>query len=123
MQRSGAPDALIGTVVDSKYEVHALIGEGGMGAVYAVRHMLLDKEMALKTFSNAQLAAETWQRFQREAQAIARLRHANIIQVFDFGIGLHNYPFYTMELLKGESFVRTFVEKWQIEHRRVRAHF
>jgi serine/threonine protein kinase len=94
---------IVGTVIDGKYEVHSLLGEGGMGAVYKVRHLLLKKDMALKTFRTANLGADAWQRFQREAQAIAKLTHPNIVQVFDFGISEDNFPFYTMELLVGES--------------------
>jgi serine/threonine protein kinase len=92
-----------GEIIDSKYRVLALIGQGGMGSVYRVQHLLLDKEVALKTFSVATVNADAWQRFQREAQAIARLTHVNIVQVFDFGTGQGNVPYYTMELLSGQS--------------------
>ncbi len=94
---------IIGTVIDSKYKVISLVGEGGMGAVYKVKHLLLNKEMALKTFRTANLGEAAWQRFQREAQSIAKLTHPNIVQVFDFGISEQNFPYYTMELLVGES--------------------
>jgi tRNA A-37 threonylcarbamoyl transferase component Bud32 len=90
-------------VVDHKYLLLSVLGTGGMGAVYRVKHLLLGKEMALKTFRTASLSAITWQRFQREAQAIARLSHKNIVQVFDYGICEDNLPYYTMELLRGQS--------------------
>jgi serine/threonine-protein kinase len=93
-----------GEIIDSKYRVLALIGQGGMGSVYRVQHLLLGKEVALKTFSVATtVTSDAWQRFQREAQAIAKLTHINIVQVFDFGIGQGNLPYYTMELLSGQS--------------------
>ncbi|MBS1998618.1 MAG: protein kinase, partial [Cyanobacteria bacterium SZAS LIN-2] len=92
-----------GQVLDSKYEIVGLLGEGGMGAVYKVRHLLLQKDMALKTFRSHSLSAESWQRFQLEARAIARLKHKNIVEVFDFGIAQNDLPYYTMELLEGES--------------------
>jgi serine/threonine protein kinase len=92
-----------GTVLDSKYRIIELIGTGGMGAVYKVHHLLLQKEMALKTFRSHSLSQEAWHRFQREAQAIARLKHKNIVEVFDFGIAQTRLPYYTMELLAGES--------------------
>jgi serine/threonine protein kinase len=91
------------SVVDGKYHVIRLLGQGGMGAVYKVRHDLLRKDMALKTIMRRNLSGQAWQRFQREAQAIAKLRHKNIVEVFDFGIGEGNLPYYTMELLDGES--------------------
>ena len=74
-----------------------------MGAVYRVHHVQLQKEMALKTFRSHNLSQEVWKRFQREAQAIARLRHPNIVEVFDFGVTENKLPYYTMALLKGES--------------------
>ncbi|MBU6452848.1 MAG: protein kinase [Cyanobacteria bacterium REEB67] len=93
----------VNDIIDSKYRVLSLLGEGGMGSVYRVRHLLLNKEMALKTFRRASLSPDVWQRFQREAQTIARLTHLNIVQVFDFGIAEGNKPYYTMALLEGES--------------------
>ena len=102
-EASKLSDRLVGTVIDAKYKILSLLGEGGMGSVFSVLHVLLYKEMALKTFRTADLSAEAWQRFQREAQAIGKLAHPNIIQVFDFGISDQNFPYYTMELLTGES--------------------
>lgn len=94
--------ARTGTVIDQKYEILGLLGEGGMGAVYKARHLLLGKEVALKTFRSASLSNETTIRFQREAQALARLSHPNIITIFDFGF-CEGTPFYTMEYVKGRS--------------------
>jgi len=47
---SGHPNGLLGSIVDQKYQVLSLLGEGGMGAVYKARHLMLDKVVALKTF-------------------------------------------------------------------------
>ncbi|MBS1999555.1 MAG: protein kinase [Cyanobacteria bacterium SZAS LIN-2] len=92
-----------GQIVDLKYRVIELLGKGGMGSVYRVQHLLLNKEMALKTFPPEALTLDAWERFQREAKSIAKLTHANIVQVFDFGIGQGNVPYYTMEVLSGCS--------------------
>jgi len=95
-----------GVIIDAKYEILAKIGEGGMGAIYKAYHMLLQKEVALKTFRGRNFSPESWQRFQREAQSIARLKHKNIVDVFDCGItsGITGgMPYYTMELLTGQS--------------------
>lgn len=102
-EKSKLSNRITGTIIDSKYKVLSLLGEGGMGSVFSVLHVLLYKEMALKTFRTADLSTEAWQRFQREAQAIGKLAHPNIIQVFDFGVSEQNFPYYTMELLDGES--------------------
>jgi serine/threonine protein kinase len=90
-------------VLESKYRVIALIGKGGMGAVYRAHHLRLGKDVALKTFLASELSDLAWVRFQREARAIARLDHPNVVKVFDFGVGDNGIPFYTMELLQGES--------------------
>jgi serine/threonine protein kinase len=91
------------TIVDGKYKIISLLGAGGMGAVYKASHLELNKEVALKTFVSSQVSMDAWLRFQREAQAIAKLDDANIVKVFDFGIGQNNLPYYTMELLNGQS--------------------
>ena len=92
-----------GTVIDAKYRIVSLLGEGGMGAVYRASHLALGNDVALKTFRSPDLDREKWERFQREAQAIAKLENKNIVRVFDFGIAQGNQPYYTMELLAGES--------------------
>ncbi len=73
--------------------------------------MQLGKEVALKTFSSRDLDSKFLQRFQREAQAIGRLSHPNIVQVFDFGVGEDNVPYYTMECLEGESLAERLASK------------
>lgn len=92
-----------GEIIDQKYKIIGLLGEGGMGAVYQAHHLSLNKDVALKTFRTPNLTEDSWKRFQREAQAIARLDHPNIVKVFDFGVDTNNVPYYTMECLTGES--------------------
>jgi serine/threonine protein kinase len=94
---------LQGQVIDQKYKIIRLVGTGGMGAVYKAHHLLLNKEVALKILHAPNLTEAAWRRFQREAQAIARLSHPNIVQVFDFGVAENNTPYYTMEYLTGQS--------------------
>lgn len=101
---------LADTVIDNKYQIIGLLGVGGMGAVYHARHMLLNKEMALKTFRSESLTQEEFLRFQREAQAIAKLNHKNIVQVFDFGLSEDGMPYYTMEFLSGQSLLERLEE-------------
>lgn len=91
-----------GDLIDGKYLVTGFLGEGGMGAVYRVHHQFLGIDLALKTFRSAKIDQEAWLRFQREAQAIGKLEHENIVRIYDFGITKEQMPFYTMELLQGE---------------------
>jgi len=92
-----------GTVLDGKFEVLGLLGTGGMGAVYRVRHQLLNRDFALKLLNKAVSVGDSFPRFQREAQVLAKIQSENVIQVFDFGIFEDNAPYYTMDCLNGES--------------------
>jgi eukaryotic-like serine/threonine-protein kinase len=85
------------------YDVEALLGRGGMGIVYKARHRSLNRPVALKMLIAGSYAGPPERaRFQREAEAVASLRHANIVAVYD--VGDHDgCPFFTMELLEGGS--------------------
>jgi serine/threonine protein kinase len=101
---SPAPgDFAAGEVIGGNYRVLSLIGRGGMGAVYRVHHLFLDKELALKTLSGDQITDVAWRRFQIEGQAIARLDHPNIIRIYDLGISGQNQPYYVMDVVNGVS--------------------
>ncbi len=103
-------DPLLGETFGGKYAVEALIGSGGMGAIYRARHLGLERTVALKIVRpslGSHLA--TLGRFRREGVAIARLKHPNIIQVFDAGVvdGLGAYL--VMEHLEGRSLRQVLV--------------
>jgi TolB-like protein len=70
-----------------------------MGAVYRARDPELDRPVAIKLMLDA--TPDFVARFRREAQAIARLTHANIVQVFDFGVDEQGNPYFVMELVEG----------------------
>jgi serine/threonine-protein kinase len=85
------------------YRVEALLGHGGMGVVYRAWHLRLGRAVALKMLLAGPCARpEELERFQREAQAVAGLRHANIVQVYDVG-DVDGRPYFTMELVEGGS--------------------
>lgn len=95
-----APGDLVG-----QYRIREFLGEGGMGTVFAVDHVALGRTYALKVlrerlFGRDATAAE---RFLREARTAARVRHPNIVDVFDFGFLPDGRPYFVMELLAGES--------------------
>src|SRR5262249_44484947 len=84
------------------YQVLGQLGEGGMGVVYRARHLELKRLVALKMIRTAFVTAEQRLRFRAEAEAVARLPHPGIIQVFD--IGEHNgQPYCALELVEGGS--------------------
>src|SRR5690348_15938312 len=72
---------LLGTVIDDKYKLLQLLGEGGMGAVYRARHLLLDKDIAFKTFRSSDTDPYSVERFVREVRAVAKLESKNVVQV------------------------------------------
>jgi WD40 repeat protein/serine/threonine protein kinase len=85
------------------YDVQAVLGRGGMGVVYRARHLRLDRPVALKMLLAGPYAGpDERERFQREAEAVARLRHANIVQLYDAG-DLDGRPYFTMEFVEGGS--------------------
>ena len=101
---SQAEDPFVGQVVEGRYRVLAPLGQGGMGVVYRVEHMMMKKEMALKLLHpELGRSPELLKRFEREAEAAARLSHPNIIAVTDFGRTEDGRLFLVMELLRGPS--------------------
>jgi eukaryotic-like serine/threonine-protein kinase len=93
-----------------RYEILDKLGEGAMGVVYRARDATLGRIVALKMLS-ADLAAEEelYQRFQREAEAIGRLSHPNIVTVYDVGEA-SGQLYMAMELLEGDD-LRSLIEK------------
>src|SRR5258705_2909500 len=78
------PSSIVGTVLDSQYQMEALLGKGGMGAVYSARHILLGDRVAIKVLPpEVRTNAEWLRRFKREGQAARRFRHANAVTVYD----------------------------------------
>ncbi|MCK9462064.1 MAG: serine/threonine protein kinase [Proteobacteria bacterium] len=104
-------DQRIGILLDGKYELVRLIGEGGMGAVYEATHKLIGRRLAVK-FLHASYASnpEVITRFQREAQAAAQIGHENIIEVTDMGTAPDGSPYLVMECLEGSD-VKAAIEK------------
>ncbi len=97
-------DPLVGTTVAGRYKVLRLLGEGGMGQVYLAEHSAIEKRMALKVL-RAEYAhkGEIVTRFQQEAISASRIKHPNVLDVFDFG-QLENGCFYlAMEFLEGND--------------------
>ena len=84
------------------YELLGILGRGGMGVVYRAREVGLDRLVALKVMSLADISEEDRIRFEREAKAAARLRHPNIVRLFRRGKHLGHH-FFTLELVEGEN--------------------
>jgi serine/threonine-protein kinase len=97
-------DTLLGAVIDRRYEVEALIGQGGVGSVYRARHRELGRPFAIKVL-RCELGSdsELRERFLREAETASRVVHPGIVRISDWGYLPDGRPFYVMELLEGSS--------------------
>ncbi|MEM1029878.1 MAG: protein kinase [Myxococcota bacterium] len=107
-------EALVGKVVDGRYRVERIIGKGGMGTVYACRHIVVGKTFAMKVLrAGVERSEEVLQRFIREAQAANAVRSRHICEMSDFGqLPGRGGAFYViMELLDGMSLTRALREQ------------
>jgi serine/threonine protein kinase len=103
--------ALIGRTLDQKYYLESKLGAGGMGTVYRASRLLLGDWVAVKVLHPDQLAdPQAVERFRREARTAARLKHPNIVTVYDFGVSIEGLNYQVMELAGGES-LRSLVER------------
>lgn len=101
----------IGRVVEGRYRITNLLGEGAMGAVFVAEHLTLQKHVALKVVhpdraGEADIAA----RFAREAMAASRLDHPNVISVLDYGRLGDGGAYLAMQLVDGPSLAQVFGE-------------
>ena len=88
--------------LEGKYEVLAKIREGGMGAIYKVRHRLLNELRVIKVMRpEVAQSSEQRKRFLREAQTATRLRHTNIVAFHDFFIDNEDTAYMVMEYIEG----------------------
>ena len=85
------------------YDIEEQLGSGGMGVVYRARHRRLNRQVALKMIrAGSQGRPEHIARFRIEAEAVARLHHPNIVQIYDVGEA-GGLPYFALELLEGGS--------------------
>jgi tetratricopeptide (TPR) repeat protein/tRNA A-37 threonylcarbamoyl transferase component Bud32 len=88
------------------YEILGELGQGGMGVVYKARHIGLKRIVALKMVRSPQASRGTLARFKAEAEAVARLQHPNIVQVYEvgeLGTGRGAQPYFALEFVPGGS--------------------
>jgi serine/threonine protein kinase len=90
-----------------KVRIDSLLARGGIAEVYLGEHVALQREVAVKILRNQyEDDTELLERFQREARVVAKLRHSNIVQVFDFDSTTDNRPYLVMEYVPGISLSR-----------------
>ncbi|MBV7669764.1 protein kinase [Streptomyces halstedii] len=95
-----------GAVAGGRYQLRDLLGEGGMASVYLAYDTALDRQVAIKTLHTELGREQSFrERFRREAQAVAKLQHTNIVSVFDTGedeLGGALMPYIVMEYVEGQ---------------------
>jgi serine/threonine protein kinase len=102
MSEGGQPT--VGEVLDGKYLIEALIGTGGMGAVYRARHLGLDAPRAIKVMLRELAQDEAYlRRFRNEALLAEGLRHPNLVALYDFSPLPDGTWYIVWEYVKGET--------------------
>lgn len=103
-------DSLIGQSIDDRYRIDAVIGKGGMGTVYRATRLLIGDVVAIKVLHIGQEDPQAAERFRREAQAAARLKHPNAVSIYDFGVSKDGLQYLVMDLVEGKS-LRTIAKE------------
>ena len=103
--------ALPEIIVGKTYRIKGLLGKGGMGNVYLAEHIIIGKQYALKMLAPEQITQDNWNRFHSEGKAIALLDHPHIVKIHNMGVDETGYPYYVMDLIKGESLLDKLRQK------------
>ena len=104
-------DPLLGRVIDDKYRIEAEIGAGGMATIYRATRLQIGDLVAIKVLHSELLREPQFaERFRREAQAAARLKHPNVVAIYDFGVSADGVIYLVMELIEGRN-LRTIIKE------------
>ncbi|MGH9765126.1 MAG: serine/threonine-protein kinase, partial [Blastocatellia bacterium] len=98
---------MIGRTIEGRYRIDSFLDQGGMGVVYRATRVMIGDIVALKVLHSDKVAdADSRERFRREAQAAARLKHPNAVSIYDFGVSSDQLVYLVMELVEGESLAK-----------------
>jgi serine/threonine-protein kinase len=104
--------SLVGQLVDGRYYVDRVLGEGGMGVVYEARHKAIGRRVALKVLrSEYANDREILERFMLEARSASAIGNPHIVDIFDFGILGDGSTYFAMEFLEGRSLTKVIEER------------
>ena len=111
----GAAAMLVGAIIDDKYRVECVLGQGGMGVIVAARHLRLGQLVAIKfPSSTAQRRDDTVERLLREGRAAMRIRSEHAAKVHDVGLHEGIGPYLVMEYLIGRDLGKVLAESGPI---------
>ncbi len=103
METQSTSAQMIGTVLSGRYRLEAKLGSGGMSTVYLARDTTLDRQVAVKVMHREMSEQpEQLERFRREARAVAKLSHPNVVAVIDAGED-GGHPYIVFEYVEGEN--------------------
>ncbi|MEO6772211.1 MAG: serine/threonine-protein kinase [Kofleriaceae bacterium] len=106
---------LIGTVVDGRYRLEAMLGRGGMGLVFRATHVGLRRQVAVKILHPSLAASpDVRSRFEREALAVGKVDHPNCVATYDVGRLPDGSLYLAMELLEGRSLADVLEQEGQL---------
>lgn len=105
------PEGLVGRVLAERYLLEARLGEGGMGSVYRATHVKMGRDFAIKILHPELLRNEkvVW-RFEREAEAAARMRHPNVVPALDVGTTEEGFRYLVMDFVDGPDLATVMLE-------------
>ncbi len=109
---TASQSSLVGSIIDNKVRLEAILGQGGMGAVYRGRHLLLGRTVAVKVLRPEILTVEgSLERFFREARTAAATEHPNIVTVYDFGKLPDGGAYLILEFVEGKGLRHILLEQ------------
>lgn len=91
-----------GQVFDGKFEIVALIGNGGMGRIYKANQIALQRTVAIKIINTEEAGPEELERFNREALAMGQLSHSGVVSIYGHGV-VNQHPYLVMEFVEGKT--------------------
>ncbi len=111
---------ITGDVIGGRYQIVETVGKGGMGTVYLVQHLFVNRTFALKMLRQELITcSSTLQRFFQEAKATSSLTHPNLVSVHDFGVTVEGVPYFVMEHVKGTSLADVLAAEGSLAPERV----
>jgi serine/threonine-protein kinase len=102
-----------GDIIAGKYSLERIIGQGGMGAVFAARHVKLGHAVAIKVMLADRQNEEAARRFMNEGRASANIQNDHVVRIFDIDEE-HGYAYMVLELLQGEDLAQVLEEQGRL---------